>query len=396
MTGAGRAKRTSPLGGTLLTVLIGVGCGGGPADAGIPGGTAPPLGPESPPFRLTRLDVETRDPVHLTAPPGDDRLFLVEQAGRVRVIRDGEALPEPFLDISDRVASGGERGLLSMAFHPDYVSNGTFFLDFTDPDGDTRVERWRVSADPDRADPASAREILAVDQPYGNHNGGHVLFGPDGMLYVTLGDGGSGGDPQGNGQDRTTLLGTILRLDVDGAGTYAIPPDNPYAGHPSFRPEIWAWGLRNPWRIAFDPPSGLLFIADVGQNRREEVDVVPAAEAGLNFGWNAMEGSECFTARCDPSAYVPPAVEYAHSQGCSVTGGSVYRGARIPELEGLYIYSDYCRGWLRSFRYGSGAVTDHRQWDVASAGSVVSFGTDAAGELYIVSREGIYRLDPGP
>ena len=395
MTGLRREGTPTFLVGTTL-VLLGAGCGGASSDAGIPGGTSPPVDPGRAPFELARLDVETRDPVHITAPPRDDRLFVVEQAGRVLVVRDGAALPGPFLDVSERVSSGGERGLLSMAFHPEYASNGTFFLYLTDAEGDTRVERWSVSADPERADPASARAILAVEQPYANHNGGHLLFGPDGFLYVALGDGGSGGDPHRNGQDRTTLLGTILRLDVDDPDGYAIPSDNPYARHPSFRPEIWASGLRNPWRIAFDPGPGLLFIADVGQNRREEIDVVPAGEGGLNFGWNAMEGSECFTARCDPSAYVPPTVEYAHSQGCSVTGGSVYRGAAIPELQGHYLYSDYCQGWLRSFRYEAGRAIDHRAWDVASPGRVVSFGTDASGEMYVVSRKGIYRLDSVP
>ncbi|MFO7587019.1 MAG: PQQ-dependent sugar dehydrogenase [Gemmatimonadota bacterium] len=398
----GRSGTRSPLLAATLALLAAtlaplvMGCGGGSADGSIPSGSSPPVDQGGPPFLLTRLDVEARNPVQVTAPAGDDRLFVVEQAGRVRVLRDGAELDEPFLDISERISSGGERGLLSLAFHPDFATNGAFFLDFTDPGGDTRVERWTVGPDPDRADPASARVILAIEQPYANHNGGHLLFGPDGMLYVALGDGGSGGDPLGSGQDRGTLLGTILRLDVDAAEPYAIPADNPFVGHATFRPEIWAWGLRNPWRIAFDPDEGLLYVADVGQNRIEEIDVVPAGEPGLNFGWNLMEGSECFTPGCDPSGLVLPVVEYDHSQGCSVTGGLVYRGTRVQAIRGHYFYSDYCEGWLRSFRYEDGAAVDHRVWEVGSAGNVVSFGTDADGELYVVSRSGIFRLDPAP
>jgi glucose/arabinose dehydrogenase len=393
-TGSPLLAATLALLATTLAPLV-MGCGGGSTDGNIPSGSSPPVDQGGPPFLLTRLDVEARNPVQVTAPAGDDRLFVVEQAGRVRVLRDGAEPDEPFLDISERISSGGERGLLSLAFHPDFATNGAFFLDFTDPGGDTRVERWTVGPDPDRADPASARVILAIEQPYANHNGGHLLFGPDGMLYVALGDGGSGGDPLGSGQDRGTLLGTILRLDVDAAEPYAIPADNPFVGHATFRPEIWAWGLRNPWRIAFDPDEGLLYVADVGQNRIEEIDVVPAGEPGLNFGWNLMEGSECFTPGCDPSGLVLPVVEYDHSQGCSVTGGLVYRGTRVQAIRGHYFYSDYCEGWLRSFRYEDGAAVDHRVWEVGSAGNVVSFGTDADGELYVVSRSGDLPARPG-
>jgi glucose/arabinose dehydrogenase len=268
-------------------------------------------------------------------------------------------------------------------------------VNFTDLDGTTRIERYQVSSDPDIADPQSSSLLLSIEQPYANHNGGHLLFGPDGYLYVGVGDGGRGGDPLGSGQDRTTLLGTILRLDVDGALPYGIPPDNPWADHASFRPEIWAWGLRNPWRLAFDAPADLLYVADVGQNSREEVNVVAAGAAGLNFGWNTMEGTDCFErASCSQDGLVLPAVEYDHSSGCSVTGGEVYRGSRIPEIQGIYFYSDYCNGWLRSFRFETGVAVDHREWDVGAIGSVVSFGTDGAGELYAVSRAGVYRFEP--
>ncbi|MDP2480339.1 MAG: PQQ-dependent sugar dehydrogenase [Candidatus Palauibacterales bacterium] len=337
-------------------------------------------------------------PVWLTAPPGDPRLFVVEQRGTIRIVKDGSLLPEPFLDLRPAVASGGERGLLGLAFHPDYASNGRFYVDYTDPQGDTRVVAYRVSAsDPDRADPASGDTILAVDQPYSNHNGGLVTFGPDGMLYVGLGDGGSGGDPRGNGQNRGTLLGAILRLDVDGGSPYRIPPDNPFVGQAGFRGEIWAWGLRNPWRYSFDPASGLLYIADVGQNDWEEVDAVSATTGGLNYGWNVMEGRHCYgSSSCDGQGLVQPILEYGHDQGCSITGGFVYRGSAMPDLQGTYFYSDYCSGWLRSLRYDGTAVGEERSWDVGSLGQVLSFGEDAAGELYVLSANGtVYRLDPG-
>ena len=334
--------------------------------------------------------------MYLTAPTRDPRLFIVEQPGRIRVVRAGKLLPRPFLDLTAQVGYGGERGLLSMAFHPRYRENGLFYVDFTDRSGNTRVERFHASPEADVADPRSERLILEVDQPYANHNGGHILFGPDGMLYVGMGDGGSAGDPHGNGQNRATLLGDLLRLDVDHGNPYAIPTDNPFVGKPPFRGEIWAWGLRNPWRFCFDRLEGLLYIADVGQNRWEEIDVVDARRPGLNFGWNRMEGNHCFKPpQCDPSGLVLPVVEYGHKEGCSVIGGFVYRGSAMPALWGAYFYSDYCDGWVRSFRWDHGHVADHRQWDLPNPGPVLSFGVDAAGELYLLTGNGqVSRLVP--
>jgi glucose/arabinose dehydrogenase len=257
-----------------------------------------PAGPDivSPEFNLAVQEVVAglSNPLYVTAPPGDSRLFVVEQLGRIRIIKNGQLLPTPFLDISTRVSSGGERGLLSVAFHPSYATNGFFFVNFTDLSGDTRVERFSVSTNADLAVFASRKLILAVAQPFANHNGGLNLFGPDGMLYVGLGDGGSGGDPSDNGQNRGALLGKILRIDVDRGDPYAVPPDNPFVGQQGARGEVWAYGLRNPWRFAFDRQGGLLYVADVGQDRFEEIDVVPANRAGVNYGWNRMEGSACF------------------------------------------------------------------------------------------------------
>jgi len=369
-------------------VAFGLACGSSspPAEMGTSGLVATPV--------VSGLS----SPVWLTAPPGDPRLFVVEQRGTIRIVKGDALLPEPFLDLRSAVASGGERGLLSLAFHPDYAANGRFYVDYTDPQGDTRVVAYRASAsDPDRADPASGDTILAVDQPYSNHNGGLVTFGPDGMLYVGLGDGGSGGDPRGNGQNRGTLLGAILRLDVDAATPYRVPPDNPFLDYAGLRGEIWAWGLRNPWRFAFDPTSGLLYIADVGQSDWEEIDAEPARSGGLNYGWNVMEGRHCYgSSTCDEQGLVQPILEYGHDEGCSITGGFVYRGGAMPDLQGAYFYSDYCSGWLRSLRYDGTAIGEERSWDVGSLGQVLSFGEDAAGELYVLSANGtVYRLDPG-
>jgi len=334
------------------------------------------------------------DPLYLTAPASDPRLFIVEQPGRIRIVQDGQLLPTPFLDIVRQVRSGGERGLLSVAFHPNYASNGFFYVNYTDQRGDTRIERFSVSSDPNVADPSSGKLLLKIEQPYANHNGGLNLFGPDGMLYIGMGDGGSGGDPHGHGQNRGALLGALLRIDVDGGDPYAIPPDNPFVGQPGMRGEIWAWGLRNPWRFAFDRETNLLYIADVGQNKWEEIDVAPAKEAGLNYGWNLMEGAHCFrSSNCSPKGLVLPVLEYGHAEGCSVTGGFVYRGKTIPFLVGHYFYADYCDGWIRSFKYTDGKVSEQRTWDMGPIGKVLSFGEDAAGELYVLSDNGrVYRI----
>jgi glucose/arabinose dehydrogenase len=348
--------------------------------------------------RLERVASGLDDPVYLTSPPGDPRLFVVEQPGRIRIIAQGRPLWRPFLDLTDRVRDSGERGLLSVAFHPRYASNGQLYVNYTDRDGDTRIERYTVSRDPGRADVASAKLLLRIEQPYANHNGGHIVFGPDGMLWIGMGDGGSGGDPHGNGQNLGTLLGKMLRIDVDRGEPYAIPPDNPFRDRRGARPEIWAFGLRNPWRFAFDPAESLVIIADVGQNRWEEVDAAPAGRGGLNYGWNRMEGAHCYGASgCDERGLVRPAFEYDHGEGCSVTGGFVYRGSALPALRGLYFYSDYCSGWIRSARLTRSGVSEHRAWRLGSVPSVSSFGLDARGELYVLSHSGdVYRLAPAP
>lgn len=334
-------------------------------------------------------------PLDLTAPAGDQRLFIVEKTGRIRIVKDGALLSAPFLDLSDSVSNGSEQGLLSMAFHPRYAANGFFYVDYTDRSGNTRVVRYTVSAsNPDVADPSSAHLILAVTQPFPNHNGGLLVFGLDHMLYVGLGDGGSAGDPQGNGQNLGTLLGKILRIDVDGGDPYAIPSDNPFAGRAGARGEIWAYGLRNPWRFSIDSASGRLYIADVGQDMWEEVDVATATQGGQNYGWNIMEGMHCYNASsCTEQGLALPVLEYSHAEGCSITGGFVYRGTRVPGVVGRYFYSDFCSGFLRSFMYDGSTVSEETTWDVGDLGHVQSFGEDANGELYLLSANGtVYRF----
>jgi glucose/arabinose dehydrogenase len=369
----------------LLCLLALAACDGSPS-------AEPPAGETN--LRLAPVVTEgLASPVFLTAPAGDARLFVVEQPGRIRIVENGTLLPTPFLTLSN-ISAGGERGLLSMAFHPRYAQNGFFYVNYTDARGDTRVERYRVSADRNRADPASAQLVIQVNQPYSNHNGGLVAFGPDGMLYVGMGDGGGGGDPNETGQDPLQLLGKMLRLDVDGAAPYTIPAGNPFAGRTDRRGEIWAMGLRNPWRFSWDRTANLLYLADVGQNRLEEVNVVPAGQGGLNYGWDVMEGSDCFepSAGCDRSGLVLPAAEYTHADGCSVTGGYVYRGQDLPALRGTYFYADYCKGWIRSFRYAGGQATDARSWELGDVGNVTSFGEDARGELYVMAGGDVYRI----
>jgi glucose/arabinose dehydrogenase len=335
---------------------------------------------------------------------GDARLFVVEQTGRIKIVVDG-AVKGTFLDISSRLSSGSERGLLGLAFHPDYAANGRLFVRYTDKTGDVRISEFRVTANPDVADPASEKPIITIrHRSHANHNGGAIAFGPDGYLYIGTGDGGGGGDPDGNGQKLNVLLGKMLRLDVDNSSeghNYAVPDDNPFAGQEGKLPEIWAYGLRNPYMFSFDRATGDLWIADVGQSAWEEVDRATLADglgAGANYGWNSMEGNHCYYpgTNCNTSAKVLPLAEYKHgsgeSVGCSIIGAFVYRGAARPDLLGRYFFGDYCSGNV---------------WDVAAAGpspqtphlqlrsglNFTGFGEGSDGEIYAVTSKGVlYRL----
>jgi glucose/arabinose dehydrogenase len=341
-----------------------------------------------------------RSPLDLQAAPGDrERLYVVEQGGRIRVIRNGQVQPAPFLDISGRISSGGERGLLGLAFHPQFATNRRFFVNYTNPRGDTHIAELRSSS-ADAADSGSERVLLSVAQPFANHNGGGLAFDDGGRLLIALGDGGSAGDPFGNGQRLDTFLGKILRIDVDAGTPYAVPSDNPFRATPGAAPEIWAFGLRNPFRIFVDRPTGDLYIGDVGQSRVEEIDVgLASRRGGENYGWNLTEGSQCFSpaSGCSRTGQTPPVYEYSHSDGCSVTGGVVYRGCRMPALAGTYFFADFCTGLVRSFRLANGQATEVRDWTPGLRGidSPTSFGLDADGEVYVVDYDGeVYRLDP--
>ncbi|MCB0570479.1 MAG: PQQ-dependent sugar dehydrogenase [Phaeodactylibacter sp.] len=329
-------------------------------------------------------------PVDITN-AGDERLFVVEKAGYISIIDgDGHPLPQPFLDIDSRVNSvASERGLLGLAFHPDYENNGYFFVNYTNNDGDTRISRFsRSAADPNLADPNSELILLEVDQPYSNHNAGDLNFGPDGYLYFGLGDGGLGGDPLNSGQTRMALLGKMHRIDVDNGNPYAIPPDNPFVDDDSTADEIWALGLRNPWRFSFDRLTGDMWIGDVGQDSWEEVDFQPASSAGgENYGWRCYEGLAPYNSSgCGPSSsYVSPIHVYANnnSVGCSITGGFVYRGSAFPALYGKYIYADYCSGRFWSLEPdGQGGWVNTELINTTNS-EFVSFGENKAGELFV-------------
>lgn len=373
-----RAAAGTVTGSTLITV--------------VPEPTEPPESPGS--VRLQLIASGLDFPLYLTSPPGDDRLFIVEKGGAVRIVKNGVVLDTPFLNLTGRVSGEREQGLLGLAFPPNYTETGRFVAHYTDLAGDTRVSTFLISADPDRADLTAESVILAVDQPGASHNGGQILFGPDGYLYIGLGDGGSrDGNDRGRAQSLADLLGSILRIDIASGSPYSVPPDNPFVGIDGARPEIWSYGLRNPWRFTFDRSTGDLLIADVGEKRWEEINVSTAAQGagrGLNYGWSQMEGTECMKeVNCDRTNLMLPLVQYHHDEGCSITGGLVYRGNRIPGLRGHYFYADFCEGWVRSFRWEGGAAIESREWPSLRPGrQVTSFGEDSEGELYLMTEDG--------
>lgn len=341
------------------------------------------------------------NPVAIThAGDGSDRLFISLQSGRIVIYNGLQLLPAPFLDISPLVSTNNEQGLLSVAFHPDYANNGFIFVNYTNTDGATVIARYRISSDPDIVDAATGSVLLTVPQPYANHNGGQLQFGPDGYLYIGMGDGGAAGDPLDNAQNTSKLLGKILRLDVDNGFPYQIPPDNPFVGAPQAQEEIWALGLRNPWRFSFDRENGDMFIADVGQANWEEINFQSASSGGgENYGWRLMEASYCYNPPddCNDGSLVLPILEYDHSSGnCSITGGYIYRGTRNPKLSGIYFYGDFCSGRIwGAVRDNMGAWSSMELLDTGYR--ISTFGEDETGEIYFAHRslnEGaIYQID---
>jgi glucose/arabinose dehydrogenase len=353
--------------------------------------------PLVPAITLTTVASDLDSPLFLSGAPGDPgKLYIVEKPGRIRIRQNGAVLERAFLDITELTSKGGEQGLLGLAFHPAYATNGRFYVDYTDTGGDTVVAEYvRSAADPTLAEPTARRVLRTIGQPFDNHNGGMLAFGPDGFLYVALGDGGSGGDPQGNGQNRQVKLGKILRLDVDSD----TPPPGNLAGAD---PDVWDFGVRNPFRFSFDRTTGDLYIGDVGQGRFEEVDVEPRGQGGRNYGWNVTEGFECFqpSTGCDTNGITFPAVAYSHDEGdCSVIGGYVYRGSAVPALVGRYLYGDLCTRRIRSFVWNGSAAVSEVELTAALASnatisSLVSFGEDLDGELYVLDISGtVFRVD---
>ncbi len=378
--------------GILLAVFIGfVVCGGTPVEA-----YQVQTMPDASGYRWVPVYSGLVQPVDFASPPGDpEKIAIVEQGGTIKLLESG-GITGVFLDIRDRVsAAASEQGLLGLAFHPDYPDNRYFFVNYTDRNGDTVIARFTAGSDGLSSDPASEKQLLRVDQPYDNHNGGGLAFGPDGYLYIALGDGGSAGDPQNYGQNKNSLLGKVLRIDVNSLDGYAIPPDNPFVSGGGL-PEIWAYGLRNPWKISFDPSNGDLWIADVGQRLWEEVNLLPAgSKGGMNLGWNIKEGNHPYnTNLSDPGNLTFPIFEYDHNTGCSITGGAVYRGENMPEWQGVYFFGDFCQGTI----FGLERTSAGANVELISRlnATISSFGVDGAGELYVLDHGNgtVYRFEP--
>lgn len=389
---------------------------GGSSTTTTPGGegssTTQGSTPNLPALQRVTLDLVfdgMRQPTALAAPPGDDRLFVVQRVGVIRILDADRTMLDPaFLDLTDQVLAGGiEQGMLGLAFHPDFANNGRFFVYFTDKGGRRQLSEFTVSAtDPNVADKDSEKVVFEYEQPEGHtdirHYGGNVTFGPDGYLWVSMGD---GADSRDQGQDPNTPYGTVVRIDVDNGDPYAIPPDNPFANGGGLG-DVWAYGLRNPWRFSIDPVDRMVYIADVGHAEQEEINVVPLESAGYNFGWSDMEGTRCFHLQdCNPDDYEPPVITISHTASesdpdrpvaLSITGGFVYRGQEIPEIAGTYFYSDWVSKWIRGFRFVDGQVVDDRDWtdDLGGEiGSITSFGLDGHGEMYAVTYEGgVYKF----
>jgi glucose/arabinose dehydrogenase len=388
-SGGGSGDQAAPTTSVSSTTLM-------PTTTEAPATTAAARAATSAQFRAARVRLvqvaQLDQPVAMAVRPGERTLYVVEQVGRVRAIRGGEVDPTPVVDLSAKVTAGGEQGLLGLAFSPD---GRYLYLHYTDRAGDHQVSELAMGGQ--RADPGSERTVLHLDDPFANHNGGQLAFGPDRRLYLAFGDGGGGGDPEGNGQSLGSLLGKILRIDPrpGGGRPYRVPADNPFVDREGARPEIWAYGLRNPWRFSFDPATGDLWIGDVGQNAYEEVDFEPAGSGGRNYGWNRREGRHAYNGGERPEGVVDPVIEYGRDGGaCTVIGGFVYRGQRIAGLRGAYLYGDYCAGWIRAARARDGRVLEQRDLGLEVPG-LSSFGVDTAGELYALSLGGeVYRLAP--
>lgn len=386
----------------LVLALVAAACGGtdpGAASAttATPTTTEPAPGGEFDGLALELVADGLSIPVAATAPPGDDRIFVIEQTGTVRIIDETGVVAEPYLDLTRFIEDEGlEQGLLSLAFHPDFADNGRVFVSFTNTEGDNRIVEYRQDpTDPDRLDFTTGRRILAIDQPHEYHNGGTLHFGPDGNLWVGIGDGGGIGDPWRNGQNPHSLPGTMLRIDVDGGRPYAIPDDNPFADGVDGAPEVWAYGLRNPWTFSFTD-EGEIVIAEVGHEVWEEIIVADIDSGGANYGWPVVEGPDCFEAEtCDADGFVPADLLVKHERACAIVGGPVYRGAAIPELHGEYFYGDFCVGWVRSARWDGDRFLQPTEWSrqFGEIPQTTALAEDGHGEILLLTREGaVFRI----